>query len=141
MFLGIDFGLKRVGLAIAPEGGPAAPLEVIRWGQGMPIADLAALVRTICDVRKREGATTIVVGSPSVGSLASNSEQRRWRERLNDFVAALQEAAGVPVVTEDERMSTKLAGRLAGYKGVAESDAVAAAVILEGYLERIRNQE
>jgi RNase H-fold protein (predicted Holliday junction resolvase) len=40
------------------------------------------------------------------------------------------------VIVEDERMSTKLAERLTAYKGVAEQDAVAAAVILQGYLER-----
>ncbi len=136
MYLGIDFGMKRVGLAVAPEGGPAAPLSVIEWGKGTPILDLPVLVRVILEVAKQEGATAIIVGSPSRQSLALTDPQERWRKQIEEFLATLRSATKIPIVTEDERMSTKLAERLTGYKGIAEQDAVAAAVILDGYIER-----
>lgn len=154
MLLGIDFGMKRVGLAVAPVGGPAAPFNVIEWGKGTALPELASIVSEVLRIAAKEGATQIVVGSPSRQppcrslastephvrrSLASTEVQEQWRQEVEKFVKALHAATIIPVVTEDERMSTKLAARLTGYKGVADQDAVAAAVILQGYLERSRH--
>ncbi len=128
MLLGIDFGSKRVGLAVAPEGGPAAPLDLIEWGSGTSLPDENALTDKIVSIARQQRADVIVVGMPTAESQS--------RVAVEGFVHALTDAGGFSVVTEDERMSTKLADRLTGYKGVAKPDAVAAMVILDAYIER-----
>lgn len=122
--------MKRVGLAVAPVGGPAVPFDVIEWGNETSLPDESALIGKIVGIASKQRAETIVVGMPTVHSQS--------RAVIEQFVRALKNAGGFTIVTEDERMSTKLAGRLIGYKGVADEDAVAASVILDGYLERSR---
>ncbi len=129
MYLGIDFGLKRVGLAIAPPDGPAAPLAVIAWGAGSAFRDRTSLIVEIVRIATSERMETIVVGLPQ--------SESQSRPAVDEFIVELRQATRLPIETTDERMSTKLADRLTGYRGVAEPDAVAAAVILQGYLDSL----
>lgn len=133
MYLGIDFGSKRVGLAVAPVGGPAAPLVVVEWGAGSAVVDMDSLIAKIVRIATSERTKTIVVGLPT--------SESQSRQAVEEFIARLRVATTLSVETVDERMTTKFANRLTGYHGVAESDAVAAAVILDGYLQRIKEKK
>jgi len=124
--LALDYGSARCGVAISdPTGTLATPLdEVRRPAEEAGLSALAALVRD------RE-AQRVVVGLPlslSGGDSAQTAEARA-------FADALRRRVGVPVELYDERFTTKLAQRAGGRSG---EDSRAAAVLLEGYLDRHR---
>lgn len=133
--LGIDAGTRRVGVALSdPTGTIAQGLSVIprrSWEQVLgAIADLAR-------IHQVEG---IVVGLPlrlEGGEGEAAAEARR-------FAARLARVVEVPVVLEDERLSTAEADRRMVEAGVrrddrrARRDAVAAALILQKALDRRR---
>jgi len=131
--LGLDIGEKRIGVAIAdPEGLLAIPLTVIeRVGEE---ADLKAIL----DLANEHGARRIVVGLPRSldGSIGKQAE------RVLSFSGVLSQRTDIPVDTWDERLSTVAAERLLSDAGVksdkrrARRDAMAAAIILQGYLDR-----
>lgn len=131
--LGLDIGEKRIGVAIAdPEGLLAIPLTVIeRVGEE---ADLKAIL----DLANEHGVRRIVVGLPRSldGSIGKQAE------RVLSFSRVLSQRTDIPVDTWDERLSTVAAERLlldAGVKGDkrrARRDAMAAAIILQSYLDR-----
>ena len=131
--LGLDIGEKRIGVAIAdPEGFLAIPLTVIeRVGEE---ADLKAIL----DLANEHGARRIVVGLPRSldGSIGKQAE------RVLSFSRVLSQRTDIPVDTWDERLSTVAAERLLSDAGVksdkrrARRDAMAAAIILQSYLDR-----
>jgi len=131
--LGLDIGEKRIGVAIAdPEVLLAIPLTVIeRVGEE---ADLKAIL----DLANEHGARRIVVGLPRSldGSIGKQAE------RVISFSRVLSQRTDIPVDTWDERLSTVAAERLLSDAGVksdkrrARRDAMAAAIILQSYLDR-----
>lgn len=131
--LGLDIGEKRIGVAIAaPEGLLAIPLTVIeRVGEE---ADLKAIL----DLADEHGARRIVVGLPRSldGSIGKQAK------RVLSFSKVLSQRTDIPVDTWDERLSTVAAERLLSDAGVksdkrrARRDAMAAAIILQSYLDR-----
>jgi putative transcription antitermination factor YqgF len=117
--LALDYGPARTGVAVSdPTGTVARPLEVVeRAASG---AGLQRLVQLVHD----EAAERVVVGLPLTLS-GDIGEQARETQA---FLATLREQLDVPVVTFDERFTTKLAGP-------DGDDARAAAYLLSGYLE------
>ncbi|MDO8622567.1 MAG: RuvX/YqgF family protein, partial [bacterium] len=93
VLLGIDFGSKKVGFAIA-EGTVATPLRVVRYATRRELRDA---IRHTCD---DYDVRTIVVGVP------------RDHTAVEEFVAWLRREMTTPVVTEDERLTTVFAKRL-----------------------------
>ncbi|HEV2754431.1 MAG TPA: Holliday junction resolvase RuvX [Actinomycetota bacterium] len=131
MILGVDPGERRVGVAVADlETSFARPLEVIDVSTTDPVARLTELVA-------EQGATLVVVGKP----LSLRGAEERAVEDAAPFVAALRDALTVEVVEHDERLTTVIAERSlrAGGAGRAARkamrDAVAASVMLQGYLD------
>ena len=136
--LGIDLGLRRVGLAISDATGTLArPLETLR----RETSDRDALDRLqgVIDRLSAEpdGLAVVVVGLPTRLD-GSPSDQTVHVRQMAD---ALQSRIGVPVVLQDERLSSHEAeSRLAlrerdWRKRKARLDAAAAAVILQDYLD------
>ena len=137
--LAIDYGSKRIGLAVADDaGGVARPLATIaRKNRREDMRRLREIVR-------EQGVKTIVVGQPlrldgTRGEMAAETE--RFAERLRKQI-------GVPVELVDERLTSWEAEQLLSKKkgkkkkhGGYEVDAVAAAVILRDYLERKKTGE
>lgn len=130
--LGLDVGEKRIGVALA-DGLLAIPLTVIdRAGEE---ADL----ERVLTLAEEHEVKRIVVGLPRSldGSIG------RQAERVLSFSSALSESTDVPVDTWDERLSTVSAERLLLDAGVkrekrrARRDAMAAAIILQSYLDRV----
>ncbi|MBI4434619.1 Holliday junction resolvase RuvX [Candidatus Uhrbacteria bacterium] len=129
--LGLDYGTKKIGLALA-EGKLAVPLRVVRYETRR---ELREIIRTACD---EHDARTIVVGIPRPLRGGASAQTKAAEE----FVAWLRREISLPVVTEDERLTTAFAKRLMrDWKGKADDDAVAAALILQTYIERHAGRE
>ena len=148
--LGLDYGSKRIGLAVSDEAGvfafPAGALE--RTGLQRDLAALAALIA-------ERGVTRIVVGLPLHLSGRSGPEA----EAARAFARALGEAVQLPVDLLDERWTTREAeralrdapGKRSAQRAGGERsssrprkrsrgsvDSVAATLLLRTYLERER---
>jgi putative holliday junction resolvase len=133
--LGIDLGEKRVGLAISdPLGITAQGLETLEM---KGTKDLLLKVSALC---KERGVNEIVIGLP-VNMDGSHGPKAKQVEAL---VPQLESAAGVPVKTWDERLTSRQAGRLMIEQGLSRqkqrmgSDRMAATLILQGFLETKR---
>ena len=131
MILGVDPGARRVGLAIADlETRFARPLEVIDTRDDDPIERIRTVIQ-------EEGVTKVVVGRPltMAGNFGHSAEQQK------SFLVALRSALEVEVDVYDERLTTVIADRRLQEAGVtaakrkAVKDAVAAQVMLQGYLD------
>lgn len=124
--LALDYGVARTGVAVSDATGTLArPVGVVeRAGSETGLDRVAALV-------DEHGAEIVVVGLP----LTLRGEHGRQAQETQAFVEALRARIDVPVETEDERFTTALAQRTGGS---APEDAVAAAHLLQGWLERSR---
>jgi len=131
--LGIDFGEKRIGLAIS-EGTLAVPLTtLLRRDDRSALREIAAIVT-------REGIGRLVVGEPRKldGTLGSGAARARR------FGKNLAELTGLPLELVDEALtSVEAAARLraAGVdprRAPERIDAVAAQILLEEALGRER---
>ena len=140
--LGVDLGTRRIGLALSdPLGLTAGPLAVIERS-----GDRAADHRAILDAAGEAGATRIVVGLPlSLSTGAAGPAARAVLDEVDELArrAALE---GVAVETYDERLSTVSAQAALVAGGVKARDRrrlvdkVAAAVILQSWLDRQRSR-
>lgn len=137
--LGVDLGRRRIGLAVSdPSGTIARPLTTLQVAAGNGLDQVLAEIRRLA--ADDDGLGGIVVGLPRRLD-GTASEQTAAAEQ---FVALLRTQLDVPVMTEDERLSSREAdSRLAlrerdWKKRKAQLDAAAAAVILQDYLDRQR---
>jgi putative Holliday junction resolvase len=128
--LGLDVGDRRIGLAISDPGGHfAVPLRTLQR------TALDDVVRSLTDLVAKEDVSAIVVGLP----LRMDGTAGSQAESVQEFVQELLSAVKVPVTLWDERLSTVQADQLlrsgGSRKRKAEQDALAAAIILQGYLD------
>lgn len=122
-YLGIDYGSKRVGIALSDEGGQIAlPYRTI--------SNTKTLFTEITEVIKKEGVGRIVVGIP-VPFSGNESEQTR---EVKKFAEKLEKLSAIKVDAENEIFSTKIARA----SGVPEHklDTASAAIILQSYLDK-----
>jgi putative Holliday junction resolvase len=133
--LGIDAGERRVGVAMSDELRLlASPLTVLDRARG-----LAPVLDALAELTQREGVAQIVVGLP----LNADGSQGRQARRAQDFARVASRVIGLPVQLWDERLSTREAEEILRAQGRnlrrvrqrGELDAVAAAVILQDYLD------
>jgi putative Holliday junction resolvase len=135
--LGLDVGSKTIGVAVSDELGLAAhPVTVIaRAGTAPDVASVTALLAT-------HEAGAVVIGIPYELNGREGPRAKRVRVFLDALRAALP--AGVPIHEEDERFSTVAAERvlldadLSRRRRKQVIDKQAAAVILQGWLDRAR---
>ncbi|MCA9801132.1 MAG: Holliday junction resolvase RuvX [Cyanobacteria bacterium HKST-UBA02] len=130
--IGLDIGDRRIGIAISdPLGITAAGLETIER------TNTREDVSRVKGIARRHGAVQIVVGLP-LNMDGSSGDQA---EKVRSFASKLARATGLPVVYEDERLSTVGAIRTLTIQGVktgnkkALVDMQAAAIILQRYLD------
>jgi putative Holliday junction resolvase len=136
--LGIDLGLRRIGLAISDATGTLArPLETLRRGASDRDAldDLQHVIDRLS--AEPDGLAVVVVGLPSRLDGSPSDQTAHVRQ----IAEALQARISVPLAMQDERLSSHEAeSRLAirerdWRKRKARLDAAAAAVILQDYLD------
>lgn len=124
--IALDFGSARTGVAVSDETGTLArPVGIVeRAATRQGLERLEALVA-------EHDAELVVVGMP----LTLRGEHGKQARATDEFVEALRGRLTVPVETYDERFTTALAIQSGGR---APEDAVAAAHLLQGWLERAR---
>jgi putative Holliday junction resolvase len=132
--LALDHGTKRIGVAVSDELKMLAqPLEYI---PAEPFAEFLARLREL--LREKE-VEIVVVGLPrnmdgSYGPAAL---------KVRDFVAALKAAVTVPIETWDERLTSVqanrllIAGNVSRQKRKEKVDKMAAAILLQAYLDAL----
>lgn len=137
--LGLDLGTRRIGVAIGDSGGTTSvPVEVVERS-----GDRARDHRRLATLVAEAGADVVVVGLP----LSLDGGTGPAARRVLDEVSQLRSVLGVPVLTHDERFSTAEAHgslRAAGLDERARRrvvDAVAASVILQGWLDARRSEQ
>jgi putative Holliday junction resolvase len=124
--LALDFGSARTGVAVSDATGTLArPIGVVERA-----ATDAGLER-IAELVVAHDAELVLVGLP----LTLRGERGAQARETEAFVETLSGRLAVPVETFDERFTTTLAQQTAGR---APEDAVAAAHLLQGWLERAR---
>ena len=138
--LGLDVGERRIGIAIStPEGGLAVPLRVLER------SDESADLHAIVELAVAENATTIVVGHP----LSLDGSRGAQARSVEAFARSLAETSGLAVELTDERLTSAQAKRTVTKRGRNQSsrsqrarrapvDDLAAAIILQAYLDRRR---
>ena len=121
-YLGVDFGLRKIGLAYS-EGKLAAPIKTVK------VSNFLDAVEKVYEFFKKEEFTKIVVGLPE-GKMGKN---------VLGFVSKLKKR-GLEVETSDETLSSKRAKQAMVELGVSKKerrheDAYSAAEILQNYLD------
>jgi putative Holliday junction resolvase len=126
-YLGIDFGSKRVGLAISDEEGNFAfPLKVLENSE--------SIVRDIIDICRENNIGEIVVGE----SRDFSQKENKIMEEIKPFVERLKEDSGLIVNMHPEFLTSQEAERLQGKNDM--HDASAAAIILKSFLDLKNNK-
>jgi putative Holliday junction resolvase len=135
--LGIDYGRKRLGLALSDENGIlASPLSIYRR-RGLE-GDLSFLDRLV----KEKGAGNIIIGLP----LNMDGSKGEMAMEVLSFSDRLSKRLGLPVSTFDERYTSLEAERvlqetsLSRKKRTATKDSLAAVLILQGWLDKKMNK-
>ena len=132
--LGIDYGERRIGLALSDSLGiTAQPLETIpnRGAKTLPV-----LLQKIQELE----VTRAVIGLPR----HMNGEEGEKAREARAFGEALAIKSGLPVEYSDERLTTLAANRMlsetnmSGAKKRAVVDKLAAALILQTWMDRRR---
>ncbi len=131
--LGIDYGAKRVGLALGDtESRLATPWKVI------PNEGLLALVSRLHDILTSEEIQTVIVGVPS--RLRQARQQYAPPREIERFIKSLS-GLQIKIYKEDETMTSRLALRQAQEGGRSGSqDELAAAAILQTWLDKTAHQ-
>jgi putative Holliday junction resolvase len=134
-YLGLDLGRARIGLALADD-----VLRTARPLVAIPHTSAREDLERIGEVAREYEVEQAIVGLP----LNMDDSEGPAARHARAFAARLAEALQVPVALHDERLSTfEAAGRLReqGFSARAQRsrvDAEAAAVILQGWLDRER---
>jgi len=133
---GIDFGTRRIGIAICDANQlMASPYDVCQRGSTL---EDAAFFKKLVD---EESLVGLVVGLPVYGSGDESQKSLEARE----FGQWLGQLTGLPVAFHDERYSTAQAEELLGEASLSRKqrkkrvDKVAAQLILSAYLESARS--
>lgn len=125
--LGIDYGTKRIGIALSDEGGTMAfPHKIIENSKSN--------VSAIFDICKREGVEMIVVGE----SVNYQGEPNIVKKKVDAFIAELKKNVSIPIVEEREFLTTQQARFF--QKDNKRVDDSAAAIILQSYLDKKHNK-
>lgn len=121
-YLGIDYGSKRVGVAISdPSKTIASPLAVLK--------NSTSLISEIKEICREKSVEAVVVGESKNYSFKDNFIMKEIRP----FVEELKKVLGVPVYMHPEFLTSREAGHIQGHGEML--DASAAALILKSYLE------
>jgi putative holliday junction resolvase len=120
--LALDYGTARCGCAISdPTGTLVTPLPALEPPDPARVAELVS----------EHGAARVVVGLP----VSLSGEEGGQAALTRAFADELGDLIDVPVETYDERLTTTMADRSARHGARADRDSLAAAHLLESYLE------
>ncbi len=136
--LGIDLGTKTIGLAISDSGWSiASPVTTIKRRKFS--SDAAELL----DYAERENVGGLVMGLP----LNMDGSEGPRAQATRAFVRNLLAMTDLPVLYWDERLTTHAAdeamleANMSRKKRAKNVDRIAASIILQGCLDRLRTQQ
>jgi putative Holliday junction resolvase len=133
--MAIDYGLKRTGIAVTD------PLQII--ASGLTTVETPKLVAYLKDYFKKETVELVLVGEPKNWDDSDTHATPLVRE----FLLRLQkEFPGLPVLTVDERYTSKMASRAMIDMGLKKKqrqnkalvDEIAATIMLQEYMEKVK---
>jgi putative Holliday junction resolvase len=135
--LGLDYGDRRIGVAICDELGMTARgiATIVRKNRDADLAVIAGLI-------ERFGVEKIVIGYP----LRLDGSEGIQCDKVNRFARRLEARLSMPVIRRDETFSTKEAEALLRETGVrrekkrAVVDRLAACIILQGFLDALPHE-
>lgn len=133
--LAVDYGEKRIGLAVSDELGiTASPLmTLVRRSDD-------ETVRQIAQLASKLRVTQIVVGLPR----RTDAQEGEMERKVKAFAEKLRQEVSVPVVLFDERFTTRIAEQvlleadLSRRKRKQVRDRLAAVILLQSFLEAQR---
>jgi len=133
--LAVDYGEKRIGLAVSDELGiTASPLTTL-----MHRSD-EETVRHIAQLASKLKVAQIVIGLPR----RTDAQEGEMERRVKAFAEKLRQAVSVPIVLFDERFTTRIAEQvlleadLSRRKRKQVRDRLAAVILLQSFLEAQR---
>ena len=132
MILAVDYGQKKLGLAVSDEThlvASALPTKRARDN----ISAITKILESITEFSISE----LVVGVPS-GWQNVDSPQTTI---VRDFITLLKKSINIPIHEWDETYSTKIAEKNITHKQKKNSDSYAAALILQEYLDYQRYEK
>ncbi|MBO5327802.1 MAG: Holliday junction resolvase RuvX [Clostridia bacterium] len=136
-YVAFDIGDKRIGVAISDPFNTYALPSQTYFRKGFKTD-----VEAIAKIAVEKGATKIICGLP-VNFDGSDALQT---EKTQRFINALAEKTDIPIICEDERFTTQMAHEVLISEGMRREkrknyvDALAAANILDGYLNKINKK-
>lgn len=127
-YMGIDFGTKKIGIALSDEEGSMGFPHGIIPNDGRLIDEMLALI-------ERKNVEAIVIGE----SVGMDGTENKVAKLAKEFAVLLERRSGIEVFFEPEMYTTQEARR--DFEGVRmpgspDVDASAAALILTSYLTR-----
>ncbi len=125
--LGIDFGKRRVGIAISDDKGMMAFPKAVLPNDNF-------LVREIADLVKGHGIETIVLGESKDYKMNANPIM----SKIKLFADEIERATGIRPIYESELLTSHQAAHFQGKTDMI--DAAAASIILQSYIDRIKNK-
>ncbi|TSC65019.1 MAG: Holliday junction resolvase-like protein [Candidatus Doudnabacteria bacterium Gr01-1014_77] len=123
--LAIDYGEKRMGLALSDEEQKFA-FEFEIWSPEQIFEDLPNLI-------KEKDVSKIVLGNP----LNMSGEATKKTEEVMEFKKKLEALCGLEIELADERLSSKMAENISGHH--KNIDSLAAQIFLQNYLNKQTN--
>jgi len=137
--LGIDYGEKKIGIALSDDDGSVAfPKAIVKNDN--------KLVNYIADLAKKEDISSVVIGQ----STNYQGTDNPIMERIHQFKKVLEERLSIPINFEAEFLTSVEAKRQPQDADLPRSrkpkvrrfvDASAAAIILQSYINRVKNLE
>lgn len=131
VILGIDFGQKRTGLAMAREG-IAFEYKILSS------SNLDSLIEEISQICQKEKVGKVVIGlaKTSKGELGFQAKKQL------EFGKKLKNKSNIPIIFENEILTTKEAERVLSEQGIKKNkvkeklDSLSAQLILQSYLDK-----
>ncbi len=121
--MGIDYGTKRVGIALTDDQGLMAFPHLV-------LDNTATLLKELTRIVEKEHVGMIVIGH----SLGRDGKPNVVHTQVEEFIQDLTLNLGLPIELEPEQYSTQEAIRFQGRNEL--TDASAASVILNSYITR-----
>lgn len=138
-YLGLDLGSKTLGVAISDNTGIiATKYKVIRHNE-----EYDRLIKDVEEIVKLENISKIILGLPK----NMNNTIGFKGELSLEFQKKLESSLGIPVILQDERLTTKEAENLLISNHTRRErrkkviDSLAATIILQEYLDKEKKYE
>ena len=125
--LGIDYGTKRICLAISDESQTLA--------RELDILSPNEFWKSLNQLIENQEIKLIVIGWP----LNMSGQETQKTKEVAAFKSQLEKQTGLRVEVMDERLSSQMAANIAGQD--KNIDSLAAQILLQNYLDKHKNQE